>query len=39
MGARAGSLDLVDDRLHVLLGGGLFHYDHHQFILSLRLGC
>ena len=36
--ARACSLDLGYDRLHLLLGGGLLHDNHHRLILSLRLG-
>src|SRR5262249_9798263 len=38
VGPRAGSLDLVDDRLDLRLGGGLLHHDHHRLILSLTPG-
>ncbi len=34
--ARARPLDLLDDRLDLLLGRGLLHHDHHRFILSRR---
>ena len=38
MGARAGSLDLLNDRLDLLGGRGLLHHDHHRLILSLTPG-
>src|SRR6202020_1393012 len=31
---RARSLDFLDDRVDLLLGRGLLHYDHHRLILS-----
>jgi hypothetical protein len=34
VGQSPRSLDLLDDRLHLLLAGGLSHHDHHQLILS-----
>jgi hypothetical protein len=34
MCARAGSLDLLDDRLDLIGGRGLLHHDHHLLILS-----
>src|SRR5262249_2933977 len=38
MGDRARALDLLDDRIHLLLGGGLLHHNHHLFILSATPG-
>jgi hypothetical protein len=32
MSARAGALDLGDDRFDLLVGGGLFHHDHHRWV-------
>jgi len=34
MGECAGSLDLGYDRVDLIIGRGLFHDDHHRFILS-----
>jgi hypothetical protein len=38
MGERADTLNLVDDRVDLLVGRGLLHDDHHRFILSLTPG-